>query len=72
MYKQVSRASASLTNKMHCLLLACLQLGRLQRDARLSSDEQHAIQGHIEDMTDRHIADLDGLVEEKAKDLCKP
>lgn len=59
-------------------LHACLtgevfwQLGRLQRDERVSSDEQHAIQHEIQAMTDKHIGEVDGIIKVRSKELTSP
>lgn len=58
--------------KMLSLCMPAMQLGRLQRDGRISSDEQHSIEDDVQAMTDQHCAVIDGLIEHKTKELTSP
>ena len=41
------------------------ELGRLERDSKVSSDEQHWLEQDIQAMTDRYITEVDELLADK-------
>lgn len=49
-----------------------MQLGRLERDSRISSDEQHILENTIQKATDDHIAQIDAMIDEKTAKLINP
>lgn len=38
------------------------EIGRLERDGELSSDEQHRLAEHVQQVTDRYIGEIDDLL----------
>ena len=60
------------TKWLHICVGCVLQIGRLQREGRISSDEQHTFAHDVQKMTDQHVADIDGLIQAKTEDLTSP
>ena len=48
------------------------EIGRLQRDGELSSDEQHWLADSVQQTTDLHCAQIDDIVTSKVEELSKP
>ena len=48
------------------------EIGRLQRDGELSSDEQHWLAASVQQATDLHCAQIDDIVTSKVEELGKP
>ena len=57
-----------LVQNMTCVVW-CVQLGRLEREGRVSNDEQHILEKSIQEMTDKHIAEIDEMIGDKTKEL---
>lgn len=38
------------------------EIGRLERDGELSSDEQHRLADHVQKVTDKYIAEIEDLL----------
>lgn len=47
------------------------ELGRLERDSKVSSDEQHMLASSVQELTDKHVAELDELIEQRSADSTK-
>ena len=48
------------------------ELSRMERESELSSDEQHRLADSLQKAIDSAIAQIDDLVESKAKELASP
>ncbi|KAK9842806.1 hypothetical protein WJX74_002609 [Apatococcus lobatus] len=47
------------------------ELGRLERDSKVSSDEQHMLASSVQQLTDKHVAILDELIEQRSAESTK-
>ena len=49
-----------------------MQLGRMQKDSRISNDEQHTLQHDVQAETDKYVAELDDMLQQKLKEVVTP